>query len=412
VQLLLSGRNDELIHRLESEMRDFAESLNFEAAALKRDQLKAIKNISGGRRLLLPRPVDMDVFAFERGKNSAYAEILLIRAGMVSGNVHLHLDLEDEIPLDVIADHFITHHYHEGAPLPRLVLSSIEPASRKILEQFLSDLAGRKTTIRVPGKGIHLSLLRLARSNLKLHRQADERTRATDEGLAALQNLLNLPGPPLRIEAIDISESQGKHAVGSVVSFENGKPQRDRYRRYRIRSETATSDIERIREVFTRRLKRKRMHEWSLPDLFLIDGGKLQLNAACAVARELGLESLRIISLAKARNNRRNEGVFLPDGTELQPSTDDPALRYLDTIRDEAHRFAIAYHRNLRDRSLLRSQLTGIPGIGPHRRKMLLDAFGSVNTLKSAAVEDIAAIPGLGKKMAENIKRTLNGEDI
>lgn len=410
VQLLLAGRNDELIYRLESEMREFSEALNFEAAALKRDQLKAVKNISGGRRLLLPRPVDMDVFAFESRQSSAYAEIMLIRAGMVSGNVHLHLDLDNPIPLNRIADHFMTHYYREGAPLPRLVLCNTEPASRDILERFLTEMAGRKTTIRVPRKGIHASLLRLATSNLKLHRQADERTRSTDAGLLALKKRLNLPRAPLRIEAVDISESQGKHAVGSVVSFENGKPQRDRYRRYRIQSETATSDVDRIREVMTRRLKRKRLPEWSLPDLFLIDGGKPQLNAACAVARELGLDDLRIIGLAKARNNRKKEGIFLSDGTEINPPPDDPALLYLDAIRDEAHRFAITYHRTLRARAQLRSQLSGIPGIGPHRRKLLLEAFGSVDRLKKAAVEDIAAVPGFGRKTAAAIKNALDSK--
>ncbi|MBN1297761.1 excinuclease ABC subunit UvrC [bacterium] len=402
VQLLLSGRNDELLHTLESEMRTFSEKLNYEAAAMKRDQLKAIRNISGGRRLLLPRPIDIDVFAFTCSQTTGYAEILLVRAGMVSGNVHLFLDLDEPLPEADLADYFLTHYYNNGAPVPRIILCSHTPRSGGILEDLLLQLAGRKVFIRHPVKGVHASLIRLASSNLKLQTQSDRKVRAAIEGPLAVQRLLRLPEVPLRIEAIDISESQGKYAVGSVVSFENGVPQRNRYRRYRIQSGDAVSDVDRIREVMLRRLKRKNLPEWSLPDIFLIDGGKAQHGAASCVAESAGL-TIPIIALVKARNKRTREGIFLPDGSEQQPEPEDPALRYLDQIRDEAHRFAITYHRELRERSLLRSVIMEAPGIGPQRRKILLDRFGSLEAIRQATVEKIAELPGFGKTIANHV---------
>jgi len=410
VQLLLSGKNDELIHKLELEMADYSECLNFEAAAIKRDQLKAVKNVSGGRRLLLQTPIDIDVFSFTSTEETGYCEILLIRAGMVSGSVHLHLDLDTKTNNRLLADHFVTHYYSMGAPIPDLVISQCHPLSQKLLETFLSERCGRSAKIKVPHKGIYASLLRLARSNLMIHKQMDVSTRTRKQGPVAVQKLLELEKAPTRIEAIDISENQGKFVVGSVISFKNGKPEKDRYKRYRIRSESATSDIERIHEVVYRRLKRRNKHQWDLPDLLLIDGGKLQLASALAAAKSLNLHSINIISLAKARNNRSKEGIFLATGEEIVPDPDDPALRYLDSIRDEAHRFAITYHRELRAKSLLKSSLMEIPGIGKQRRKDLLESFGSIKTLREANLPEIVKTPGIGMATAKTIKNYLNAE--
>lgn len=401
VQMLLAGRNDELVHLLELEMRDHAENLNFEAAAIKRDQLKAVQNVSGGRRLLLEKPVNIDVFAFDATPQTGYAEILLVRSGMIAGSVHLHMDLDVKTSLGELAYHFITHYYHNGAPVPKYILTSNEPDNRMILESYLKSSSGRAVTIKIPRKGIRSSLLRLANSNLQLQKQADIQTRSRSKGPSALKKLLNLRRTPIRIEAIDISESQGKNAVGSVISFANGKPERDRYRRFRIKDADANSDTDRIREVFRRRLKRSKSLKWNLPDLFLIDGGKPQLNSAIKVAADLGHQDVTIISLAKARNNREREGIFLSNGQEFTPPPDHPAVLFLDAIRDEAHRFAITYHRELRARSLLRSRLMDIPGIGPQKRKQLLDHFTSIENILVAEVEDITKVDGFGRKTAQ-----------
>ena len=407
VQLLLSGRSDELIHQLEQEMMTFSEQLNFEAAAVRRDQLEGIRNISGGRKLLFPKPIDIDVFAFEHTDIEGHAEILFIRSGMLSGNAHVRLQLDQPLPLEKIAEHVMVHYYGKQPPIPTTVLTSCLPDEAETIESYLKTLSGRRVRILCRTRGLQARLIRLAASNLKLHRSIDSYLPPISDTIHALQSLLELGKPPLRIEAIDISESQGKHAVGSVISFFNGQPEKSRYRRYKLTSDSAKSDIDRIRQVFRRRLTGSVSTRQEPPDLFLIDGGFLQLNAALDVLIELELNHIPVISLVKARNNRQNEAIFLRDGTEIILDPDQQVTLYLDRIRDEAHRFAITYHRLLRDKAMLRSTLTSIPGIGPSTRKALLKYFGSVDAIKAASIKEISAIPGFGRRRAQKLKESL-----
>jgi excinuclease ABC subunit C len=411
VQLLLSGRSDELIHQLEQEMAAFSERLNFEAAAICRDQLEGVRNISGGRKLLFPRPVDIDVFAFDCTDTEGYAEILFIRSGMLSGNAHMCLKLDQPEPLERIAEHLMIHHYRRQPPIPRVVITNRLPAGHKTIESYLKTLSGRAVRIVSRQRGVQARLIRLAASNLKLHKNTDRPEQPVPDSIRKLQLFLNLEHPPVRIEAIDISESQGKHIVGSIVSFFNGRPEKSHYRRYKLAVEPAQSDPDRIRQVLHRRFTGPDGSPRPPPDLFLIDGGRLQLDAALIELADLNLSSLPVISLVKARNNRQKEGVFLKDGTEIVLNPADPAVRYLDQIRDEAHRFAITYHRLLRDRAMLRSTLAGIPGVGPVSRKALLKHFGSLDAIKAASVEAIAAVPGFGIRRAKKLKTSFSELD-
>lgn len=407
VELLLSGRNDELVLKLEQEMQQFSESMNFEAAAIRRDQLEAVRNVSGGRKLLLPRPVDLDVFCFDSTSDTAYGELLVVRSGMISGNLHLNLQLDQPLPIEKIADHFMIHYYRDHPPIPMAIISSALPESKNAIETLLKQICGRVVKIYSKPHGIRNKLIALARSNLRIYSQTHQQMKHHDEGLEALRILLNLKRIPHRIEAVDISESQGKHVVGSIVSFLNGKPEKSRYRRYRIRSEDASSDLERIQEILRRRLGRRSSSGWNLPDVFLIDGGRLQLNAALEVFSESGQTDSLVISIAKIRNSRIAEGLFLKDGREISLKSEHVATRFLDRIRDEAHRFAIDYHRLIRDRALLRSRLTDIPGIGSKRRKILLETFRSLDGIRSADINALAKLPGFGIQLAASVKEAI-----
>jgi excinuclease ABC subunit C len=403
VHLLLSGRNDELIQRLERDMYSYAESLNFEAAALRRDQLEAVRNISGGRKLLLPRPVNIDVFAFDRTDRSGYGELLLIRSGILSGNVHLNLTLDQPTSAEQVAAHLMTHYYQKQPPVPDIVLSNVLPDSKHTIESWLKTLSGRTVRISKKTRGIHAKLIQLSESNLRLYKKTDQMKTSASDYAKALKNLLRLDVFPKRIEAVDISELQGKYVVASIVSFYNGKPEKSRYRRYKIRDTVSTSDSDRIGEVLKRRLSNMDTQNTVVPDLFLIDGGLLQFRAAHESVTESGFPNIPVVALVKARNQRSQEGLFMSGGLEITPDKDDAGLRFLDRIRDEAHRFAITYHRSVRDKSALKSELLNVKGVGSQRIKVLLKHFGSLEKIRAASISEISSVQGFGSVRATTV---------
>ena len=403
VNLLLSGRNDELVQRLEREMYSYSESLNFEAAALRRDQLEAVRNISGGRKLLLPRPVNIDVFAFETTETTGYAEVLLIRSGMLSGNVHLYLSLDQPTPVEKVSDHLMTHYYQKKPPVPDFVLTNVIPGSKPTIEAWLKALSGRAVKISTKQRGIHSRLIRLSESNLRLHKKNDQYKVSATENAQALKSLLNLNKLPVRIEAIDISEGQGKYVVGSIISFYNGKPDKSQYRRYKIRDIRITSDPDRIREVLKRHLANLHIQNRTIPDFILVDGGLLQFRAAQTTVSESCFPKIPVVALVKERNNRKQESIFISGSHEILLDKDNNAVKFLDRIRDEAHRFAITYHRVLRDKSALKSELLTIKGIGNSRIKELLDHFGSLEKLREASISEISSVHGFGTVRATTV---------
>jgi excinuclease ABC subunit C len=284
------------------------------------------------------------------------------------------------------------------------------------LEAFLAARRGRPVHLRVPQRGEKRELMELATRNAGEHLAREAARWLADQGktLVALEGLadaLGLGGPPLRIECYDISNFQGSESVGSMVVFEDGKPRSGEYRRFRIRTVEGPNDVASHQEVLRRRFRATRVGEegneearrWAMPDLVIIDGGKGQVRAAKEVLDELGLHELPVVGLAKER-----EELFLPGRSEpvvLPPTS--PALYLVQRIRDEAHRFAITYHRTLRDRRTVRSAFDDLPGVGPKRKRELLKVFGSIKRVREAPVEQIAAVPGIGRALAERIKATL-----
>ena len=286
------------------------------------------------------------------------------------------------------------------------------------LESFLAGRRGGTVALRVPQRGEKRELLELAIRNATETLQREHARWLADQGktLAALEELaeaLGLPGAPLRIECYDISNFQGAQSVGSMVVFEDGRPRTGEYRRFRIKDVVGANDYASHQEVLRRRFKRARSGEegneeelrWRLPDLVVIDGGKGQLSAAKEVLDELGYRDLAVVGLAKER-----EEIFLPDRKEpvLLPTT-SPALYLMQRLRDEAHRFAITYHRSLRARAATHSAFDDLPGVGPKRRAALLRVFGSAKRVREAPVEQVAAVPGIGLALAARIKAGMEG---
>ena len=287
-----------------------------------------------------------------------------------------------------------------------------------VLETFLAERRGGPVHLHVPQRGEKRELLALATRNAGETLAREQARWLADQGktLAALEELaaaLDLPGPPLRIECYDISNFQGSESVGSMVVFEDGKPRSGEYRRFRIKTVTGPNDFASHQEVLRRRFRAVRAGEegseeerrWAMPDLVLIDGGKGQVSAAKETLDEIGLHDLPLAGLAKER-----EELFLPGRSEpiVLPAT-SPALYLVQRLRDEAHRFAITYHRGLRAKRSVRSAFDDLPGVGPKRKRELLKVFGSIKRVRDAPVEQIAAVPGIGPALATRIKATLGG---
>jgi excinuclease ABC subunit C len=317
---------------------------------------------------------------------------------------------------DEVLTSFLEQYYSRAGSIPREVYVPAEIAEVVVLEAFLTERRGGPVHVRVPQRGEKRELMVLATRNAGETLAREQARWLADQGktLAALEELadaLGLPGPPLRIECYDISNTQGTESVGSMVVFEDGKPRSGEYRRFRIKTVQGANDFASHQEVLRRRFRSVRIGEegveearrWAMPDLVIVDGGKGQVSAAKAVLDELGLHDLPLAGLAKER-----EELFLPDRADpiVLPAT-SPALYLVQRLRDEAHRFAITYHRDLRARRSVRSAFDDLPGVGPKRKRELLKVFGSIKRVRDAPVEQIAAVPGIGRALATRIKATL-----
>jgi len=334
---------------------------------------------------------------------------------MVGRDVFL-LDAPRDVPDDEVVGSFLEQYYARATSIPREVLVPRALADVTDLEAYLTQRGGHNVHVRTPQRGEKRELMDLARRNAGETLAREQARWLADQGktLAALEQLaaaLGLPEPPLRIECYDISTFQGRESVGSMVVFEDGKPRTGEYRRFKIRTVEGPNDFASHQEVLRRRFRRARDGEegteeerrWRLPDLVIIDGGRGQVSAALEVLQELGLTDLPLAGIAKER-----EELFLPNRAEpiTLPHTSQ-ALYLVQRIRDEAHRFAITYHRSLRAKATTRSAFDELPGVGPKRRRALLRVFGSVKRVREAPVEQIAAVPGIGRSLAERIKTTL-----
>jgi excinuclease ABC subunit C len=417
VMLFLEGHQEQVSRALRREMGAASEALRFERAAALRDKVRAIERTMESQKMAGFAKRVLDVLGYARSGNEAAVQLFAIRDGKtLSRDIFLLENLVAATDEEALAS-FLKQYYARAGSVPPRVLVPMRLAEAGELEEFLTSRAGRRVTLVVPQRGEGRKLMALAARNASETLEREQVRWLADEGktaqaLAELADALLLPGPPGRIECYDISTIQGTSTVGSMVVFEDGMPRTGEYRRFRIREVAGQDDFASHREVLRRRFRRALDAEegaaeqlrWRLPDLVIIDGGKGQASAARAVLDDLGLHDLPLAGLAKER-----EELFLPGRTDpiVLPATSG-ALYLLQRLRDEAHRFAVTYHRQVRARAATRSVLDDLAGVGPARRRALLRVFGSSRALKTATVDEIAAVPGIGRALAERIRAHLD----
>jgi excinuclease ABC subunit C len=416
VELFLEGRQETLVKALAVEMDAAATREQYERAAVLRDKIRAIERTMESQKMAAFARTELDAIGLARHDGQAAVQLFAIRNGKLIGRDVYLLEATRDTTEEEVVEGFLLQYYSRASSVPREMLVPVTLPDAADVEAFLAARRGGPVRLHVPARGEKRQLMALASRNAAETLAREQARWLADQGktLVALEELadaLGLPGVPLRIECYDISNFQGRESVGSMVVFEDGKPRSGEYRRFRIRTVSGPNDFASHQEVLRRRFRRASTGEegneeerrWKLPDLVIVDGGKGQVSAAKAVLDELGLHDLPLAGLAKER-----EELFLPDRPEaiVLPPTSS-ALYLLQRIRDEAHRFAIRYHRELRSRASVRSAFDELPGVGPKRRQALLRTFGSVKRVRDAPVEQIAAVPGIGRALAERIKATL-----
>ena len=416
IELFLEGRQETVAKALTTEMRSASDRQEYEQAAVLRDKVRAIERTMESQKMAAFRRTELDLVGLARQDNQAAIQLFAVRNGQAIGRDVFLLDAAHDAPDEEVLGSFLEQFYARATSIPRQVLVPFPLPEQGDLEAFLTERRGGPVHLLVPQRGERRELMALATRNAAETLAREHARWLADEGktLAALEQLaaaLELPGPPLRIECYDISNVQGSDSVGSMVVFEDGRPRTGEYRRFKIRTVVGANDFASHQEVLRRRFRRARNGEegnaeelrWAMPDLVIIDGGKGQVAAAKEVLDELGLHDLPLAGIAKER-----EELFLPgraDPIVLSPTSS--ALYLVQRLRDEAHRFAITYHRDLRSKRQTHSAFDDLPGVGPKRRRALLRVFGSAKRVREAPVEQIAAVPGIGAALAARIKDAL-----
>jgi excinuclease ABC subunit C len=417
-QMLLEGKNLELLREMRDQMKDRASKLEFEEAARIRDRVRAIEKTVERQTVLHHWGIDQDVFGIYREGGYIEAIVLIVRGGKLTSTQGWSFQ-DLEFPVHDILSDLLTQYYSGARGIPDEVIVPVELEDAAVRAELLSERRGKKVEVILPQRGEKLRLLEMAMDNARqsfASRRDNEKTR--ESMLEGLRVKLNLHNSPKRIECYDISNLQGSMVVGSQVTFDEGEPQKNLYRRYRIRSFEGQDDFAAMYEVLKRRLERA-TREKEYPDLWVIDGGKGQLNVALEVLREFNLrDQIDCVSLAKQHvlNERHEKEVTKSEERVFLPNRKDPivlpknstALFLLVRIRDEAHRFAITYNRELRRRARLRSVLDDIEGVGPVRRRAMLRHFGSLRRIREATTDEIAAVKGLNRDLAAEIRRHLD----
>ncbi|MGH8934126.1 MAG: excinuclease ABC subunit UvrC [Egibacteraceae bacterium] len=411
----LEGDTEVVMAELADRMRDEASKLNYEAAARIRDQLEAMRTALSKQMMVTARPEDFDAVHLHSDDLEAAFQAFFVRKGRVVGRKGWTVDRVEDLDIPALLTRFLIELAMEREEdLPREILVPVEPEDVETVEELLTEVRKRGSVrVRVPQRGEKRAFLDTVRENAveAFHQHRLKRAKdfnARSQALTELQEALGLQEAPLRIECYDISTLQGTNSVASMVVMEDGLPRRGEYRRFRIKGVEGQDDFAMMHEVITRRFRRfldssarpvsERRFAYP-PNLVIIDGGKGQLNAARRALEDLGVEGVDLCSLAK-----RLEEVYLPDKPEpvLLPRSSE-ALYLIQRIRDEAHRFAITYHRTLRGKQMTESAFDGIPGIGPARRKALLDRFGSLKRVREATVEELTEADGISLTMAQRI---------
>jgi excinuclease ABC subunit C len=413
VAMVFQGRADELVSALTGYMEKAAEDLNFEVAARLRDQINGLKSLGSDQKVSLPDDtISRDAIALSADEQSACVQLFQIRAGRLVGRLGFVADAQAGSTGQIL-QRVLEEHYANADPVefPTEILVQEELPEAEILAEYLSERKGRKVTIVCPQRQSKAELIEMVERNAQYELARAQKTRNRNTGaMEDLAALLDLPDLPHRIEGYDISHIQGSDAVASRVVFVEGMPAKQYYRRYKIRNPEVTAghsdDFASLAEVIQRRFRDYMIHadkprtgsDW--PDVVMIDGGKGQLSAVVKVLTDMGLiDDLRVISLAKQR-----EEIFVPgESIPLETEAEQPGVQLLRRLRDEAHRFAVSFHRQQRTERMRRSRLDEIPGLGHQRQKLLLGTFRSIDYIREASPEQLTSVPTIGPRLAQQI---------
>jgi len=408
-KVFLKGERKEIIRLLCTNMNKASEELRYEEAAHYRDQIELLKRHLGVDLHISSSLMDKDVVGFYRDAQFVEFVVLFSRGGAIIDMVEYPFNnatWEDE----EIVREFIGQLYGGERFIPQEIIIPLRFEGVEALREWLSEKQGKKIRITVPKRGANLKLLEIACRNAEesFRRRSPEKQKELSL-LQRVKDSLSLSKIPFSIECFDISNIQGNIAVASMVRFEDGKPAKSRYRRYRIKTVFGANDYAMIYEVLQRRLKRAEEEDWELPELILIDGGKGQLNIVHQVVSELGfLDKVKLASIAKGGEEGEIDKIYIPGRKDPVPLTkNSQELLFLMRIRDEAHRFAITYHKKLRAKKAFESQLDFIKGVGKRRKETLLKRFGSISGIREASIEEISSIHGMNRRIAQEIKRHL-----
>ena len=394
IDLFFQGKYSVIVKNLKKEMMDAAKNEEFEKAAVLRDQISSIEEIMEKQFVdLVDDDLDQDVIAIATGKNEVVVIIMPIRNGKIVGRDDFLMSGAQYDSSSEVMFSFIQQYYGYNRHIPKQILLDEDIDEKELLEDWLSDLRGNKVKIKVPQKGVKLRLVKMAKKNAEIIKHQNKKM---ENSLIELKKYLKLEKLPRVIEGYDISNISGKFAVGSKVSFKDGKPNKKMYKHFRMET-PGPNDFAMMEELLTRRLKM--IDSDPEPDLIVIDGGKGQLGMACGVLEKMNLTHIPIIGLAK-----EFEEIFVPNSSRpiIIPKNNN-ALHVLQQVRDESHRFAITYHRKLRSKNIQASSLDEIVGIGKKRKVALLKEFGSIDNIKKASVDQLAKINGMNQKTAENV---------
>lgn len=409
VVLILKGKQEDLVTVLQQQMFEESKAMRYEKAAKIRDRIRAIEETVEKQKIHSMTFVDRDVFGYYLAGNEVWIEVMFIRSGNMEDIASYHFSTNHNAIEEVFRS-FLNQFYSQTRFIPAEVIIPVESADSRLLEEWLMEKKGKKVVVINPKRGDKMRLVEMAQKNAENAYQVSQ----THNGdlartLMTLKETLHLRQIPERIECFDISNIFGKHAVGSMVTFEQGKPNKSRYKRFKIKTVGQIDDYAMMHEVLTRRYKRA-VEEDDLPNLVIVDGGKGQMGVALKIFDELAIDNVDLIALAKGKKDRSvlggkvDEQIFVPYSSNpivLVPSS--PELLFLDKIRDEAHRFAIAYHRKLRHREYYQSPLDEISGMGLARKKKLIKCFGSIEGIRSATIEQLIEIGKLPVKFATEI---------
>lgn len=418
--LFLDGRGEELKGRLIDKMMAASEATQYEVAARFRDQIKAIDKVLEPQQADNPNGIDQDIFGHYREGDRLTLQALFIRSGRME-NTEVWSFKDHDVPDEEVYSSFLNLYYQSGALIPHEIVLPVALEDAQALSTLMSELRGTRVAVTTPVRGRKRDLvdsaLRNAQNSFKALQAGEEQTA---DLLEKLQQRLRLSNWPERIECFDISNFQGKQIVGSMAVFEGGEPASKEYRHFKVKSVEEQDDFASMYEVLERRFKRTLDGDWPKPDLVVIDGGKGQLSQATTLMHDLGIHDVDVIGLAKARTqsdmtspnvDRSLERVFLPGRKNPVVMRQNSAeLFLLQRVRDEAHRFAVTFHRKQRRKATLKSALDDIPGVGPKRRRALLEHFGAAKAVRDATVEQLAAVEGISDATARQIFAFFNSQ--